>query len=56
MRQVCARGLVLMMMAVTFAIGGCQSGKKAHPEMLTGQQEQVEHERHDKGIESHSAD
>lgn len=56
MRQICMRGLALVLLTVTFVLGGCQTGKKAHPEMLTGQSEQVEHERHSKGIASHSAD
>ncbi|MCO6438290.1 MAG: hypothetical protein J5J06_14440 [Phycisphaerae bacterium] len=56
MKKMVTRCLIVAMLFGSSFIVGCQCGQEAHPEMLTGQQQQVEHERHAKGISSHSAD
>ena len=51
LRSVVTVGLMFSSLAIT----GCQTTRKARPEMLTGNTE-VAHERHAKGIDSHTAD
>jgi CBS-domain-containing membrane protein len=47
--------VVVALAASAVLIPACQSTPKAQPEMLTGDA-QVAHERHDTGIDSHTAD
>ncbi len=54
------RNISRAMLAIALAfsavvITGCQTTRKVHPEMLTGDTAPV-HERHATGIDSHTAD
>ncbi|UCE59531.1 MAG: hypothetical protein JSU63_19070 [Phycisphaerales bacterium] len=56
LNRIALRIVLLVALAVsTVTITACQTTGKAHGEALTGDA-QVAHERHDTGIESHTAD
>jgi len=47
--------LTIALSVSAVALTACQTTQKAEPEMLSGQN-QVAHERHDTGFDSHTAD
>ncbi len=50
------RAVLLAALALcSFSITACQATRKARPEMLTGDPE-PKHERHNTGVDSHTAD